>query len=243
MLETQDAAALKIPAHIGIICDGNGRWAKARGLPRTVGHFNGAKAFQRLMEAARDLGIRMMTFWVFSTENWSRPQDEVDYLMELFLDYLTKRAHKLIDNKVRFRHLGDLSRLSPKIREGIRDLEEKTRHFTEYAVNIALNYGGRPEIVMAARGIAEDVKAGLLDPGDIDESVFNRYTYFAEIPKPDLIIRTSGEQRLSGFMNWANSYAELYFPSYHFPDMDADKLREAVVEYSRRDRRFGGVKA
>jgi undecaprenyl diphosphate synthase len=196
-----------------------------------------------VLEAAKDLGIKMATFWVFSTENWTRPADEVEYLMKLFLDYLTRRGGKLVENRARFRVLGDKSRFSPAIRKAMDDLEEKTKDFSDFFVNFAMNYGGQDEILRVARRIAGEAKSGALDPKDITRELFDRYSDLGGDPYPDFVIRTSGEQRLSGFLSWCVGYSELYFPEYHFPDFNKARLKEAIAEYARRDRRFGQVKA
>jgi undecaprenyl diphosphate synthase len=231
-----------VPYHIGFIVDGNGRWAKARSLPRSAGHMNGAKAVQRVLEASKKLGVKMVTFWVFSTENWTRPADEINYLMKLFLDYMTKRGGKLVENRARFRVLGDRSRFSAAIQKAMGDLEEKTASFSDIFVNFAMNYGGQDEILRVARRIAAEAAEGKLKPADVTRELFDRYSDLQGDPYPDFVIRTSGEQRLSGFFSWGGGYSELYFPKYHFPDFDEEKLREAIGEYSRRDRRFGQVK-
>lgn len=232
---------LKIPKHIAIIMDGNGRWAKAKGLPRTVGHTNGAKALQRIVEACQKFGIQTLTVYAFSTENWARPKDEVDFLMNLFAKYLKNQAKKLIENKIRFRVLGDKSRFSQEIQNSMIKLENETKDFTEFNLNVAMNYGGRAEILKATREIAEDVKIGKLNLDDIDEKLFAQHIYTCEQDDPDLIIRTSGEQRLSGFLLWQASYSEFYFPKVHFPDFDENELKLAIEEYTKRDRRYGKV--
>ena len=232
---------LKIPKHIAIIMDGNGRWAKAKGLPRTVGHTNGAKALQRIVEACQKFGIQTLTVYAFSTENWARPKDEVDFLMNLFAKYLKNQAKKLIENKIRFRVLGDKSRFSQEIQNSMIKLENETKDFTEFNLNVAMNYGGRAEILKATREIAEEVKVGKLNLDDIDEKLFAQHIYTCEQDDPDLIIRTSGEQRLSGFLLWQASYSEFYFPKIHFPDFDENELKLAIEEYTKRDRRYGKV--
>lgn len=232
---------LKIPNHIAIILDGNGRWAKKKGLPRTVGHTNGAKALQRTIEACKKFGVKTLTVYAFSTENWSRPKEEVDFLMNLFLNYLTKQSKKLIENKIRFVVLGDKSRFSPEIQNAMKKLESDTKDFTEFTFNVALNYGGHAEIVKATKEIVQDVKDGKISIDDIDEKIFESHLYTHDQLPPDLIIRTSGEQRLSGFLLWQCSYSEFYFPQVHFPDFNEEQLKIAIQEYSKRDRRYGKV--
>ncbi len=232
---------LKIPGHIAIIMDGNGRWAKKKGLARTVGHTNGAKALQRTIEACKKFGVKTLTVYAFSTENWSRPKEEVDFLMKLFLNYLTKQSKKLIENKIKFNVLGDKLRFSPEIQNAMKKLESDTQNFTEFTLNVALNYGGHAEIIKATKEIAEDLKSGKISVDDIDEKLFESHLYTCGQLPPDLIIRTSGEQRLSGFLLWQSSYSEFYFPSVHFPDFDEKQLYIAIQEYSKRDRRYGKV--
>lgn len=232
---------LKIPQHIAIIMDGNGRWAKSKGLPRTVGHTNGAKALQRVVEACKKFGVKILTVYAFSTENWSRPKEEVDFLMDLFAKYLKNQSKKLAENKIRFRVLGDKSRFSKDIQESMIKLENETKDFDEFYLNVAMNYGGRSEILKATKEIASEVSSGKLDINSIDEKVFENHIYTFGQPSPDLIIRTSGEQRLSGFLLWQCSYSELYFPKIHFPDFDEKQIKLAIEEYSKRDRRYGKV--
>ncbi len=232
---------LKIPSHIAIILDGNGRWAKKRGLPRYIGHTNGMKALQRTISACKKFGIKTLTVYGFSTENWSRPKEEVDFLMNLLLKHLERQEKKLIENKIRFIVLGDKSRFSPEIQNAMKKLEEETKDFTDFTFNVALNYGGHAEIVKAAKELAFDVKNGKISPEDIDEKLFESHLYTAGQLPPDLIIRTSGEQRLSGFLLWQCSYSEFYFPQVHFPDFNEEQLKLAIQEYSKRDRRYGKV--
>ncbi len=232
---------LKIPQHIAIIMDGNGRWAKAKGLPRTVGHTNGAKAMQRVVEACKKFGVKILTVYAFSTENWGRPKEEVDFLMDLFAKYLKNQSKKLKENKIRFRVLGDKSRFSKDIQESMIKLENETAEFDDFYLNVAMNYGGRAEILKATKEIADEVSSGKLDINSIDEAVFEKHIYTAGQASPDLIIRTSGEQRLSGFLLWQCSYSELYFPKIHFPDFDEEQIKLAIEEYSKRDRRYGKV--
>ncbi|MDR2098502.1 MAG: di-trans,poly-cis-decaprenylcistransferase [Rickettsiales bacterium] len=234
-------SGLKIPVHLAIIADGNGRWAKARGLPRTIGHTKAGTAFQRVVEASRKLGVKVLTIWIFSTENWDRPKEEVDHLMRLFHHNLVSNGKKLVENGIRLRILGDKSRFSPSIQKAQVELEEATKGFSEFTLNVAMNYGGRAEILKATREIARDLAAGKIREEDISEELFDAHTYTAGEPYPDLIVRTSGEQRLSGFMSWQNAYSELYFPQIHFPDLNEDHIRLAIEEYSRRERRYGKV--
>ncbi len=193
---------LKIPQHIAIIPDGNGRWAKSRGLPRYVGHTNGVKAIQRTIMACKDLGVKILTVYCFSTENWNRPKDEVDFLMNLFYKYLTRKPDNLIKNKIKVHVLGDKSRFSKNIQDAMEKLENLTKDFSDFTLNVALNYGGHQEIVFATKSIINDIKAGKIKETDINENLFESYLYTAGQPNPDLIIRTSGEQRLSGFLSW-----------------------------------------
>lgn len=232
---------LKIPKHIAIIMDGNGRWAKKKGLPRTVGHTNGAKALQRVVEACQKFGIKTLTVYAFSTENWARPKEEVDFLMKLFLNYLTNQSKKLIENKIKFNVLGDKSRFDEKIQKAMKELEFSTKDFSEFTLNVAMNYGGHAEILKATREIAQDLKSGKISIDDITEDLFESHLYTCGQPAPDLIIRTSGEQRLSGFLLWQSSYSEFYFPQIHFPDFNEEHLKIAIEEYTKRDRRYGKV--
>ena len=232
---------LKIPEHVAIILDGNGRWAKEKGLPRTVGHTNGAKALQRTVAACKKFGVKTLTVYGFSTENWGRPKEEVNFLMNLLLKYLTNQSKKLIENKIRFIVLGDKSRFSPEIQNAMKKLESDTKDFTEFTFNVALNYGGHAEILKATKELAEEVKSGKISIDDIDEKMFESHLYTCGQSAPDLIIRTSGEQRLSGFLLWQCSYSEFYFPHIHFPDFNEEQLKLAIQEYSKRDRRYGKV--
>ena len=232
---------LKIPQHIAIIPDGNGRWAKSRGLPRYVGHTNGAKAIQRTIMACKDLGVKILTVYCFSTENWNRPKDEVDFLMNLFYKYLTRKPDNLIKNKIKVHVLGDKSRFSKNIQDAMEKLENLTKDFSDFTLNVALNYGGHQEIVFATKSIINDIKAGKIKETDINENLFESYLYTAGQPNPDLIIRTSGEQRLSGFLLWQSSYTEFYFPKIHFPDFNKRQVELAIEEYTKRDRRYGKV--
>lgn len=229
-----------LPRHIGIILDGNGRWAKKRGLARSVGHKYGADAFQRTATACREIGIGHMTAYAFSTENWKRPPEEVAAIMDLMRDYLHRMdSYRGEDVCVHF--VGDKSPLAPDIQELIAQAEEESAKKTGFYLNIALNYGGRDELVHAFRALAAKVRDGQLDPAQIDEEAVSAALYTAGQPDPDLIIRPSGEKRLSNFLTWQSAYSELIFMDVLWPDFSEDHLCEALWEYARRDRRFGGV--
>lgn len=234
---------LVIPQHVAIILDGNGRWAKKRGLPRTAGHKQGCAVVEKTVEDAARLGIRYLTVYGFSTENWKRPVDEVNTLMQLFRFY-TKRLLKIATaNNVRVKMIGERSRFAQDLQEGIRRLEEDTKDNTGLTFVIAVNYGGRDEITRAVRRMCADARDGKLDPADVSESRVASYLDTAGIPDPDLLIRTSGELRLSNFLLWQLAYAEFYITDVLWPDFNRDELVAAIREYNKRDRRFGGVKA
>ena len=233
------SAGVTAPVHVAIIMDGNGRWAKARGLPRTVGHQRGAEAVRRTVRGAAELGIRYLTLFGFSSENWKRPAAEIDDLMGLLRLYLRGEIAELDRNGVRLRVVGERERLGPEIVRLIEDAEERTRSNARLNLTVALSYGGRAEIARAARLIAAAVKAGELEVQDIDETCFARYLLTAGIPDPDLLIRTSGEQRISNFLLWQSAYTELLFLDRLWPDFSKDDLEDAVREFSRRDRRYG----
>lgn len=229
-----------IPAHVAIIMDGNGRWAKMRGMPRTFGHTQGAKVAEQILEDADDLGVRYLTLYAFSTENWSRPAPEVKALMNLLRRYMKTSLAKCAKNNVRVRVIGDKSALDPDLREAIADLERDTRSNTGIGFQIAINYGGRDEIVRAVRRAAQ--KGLLEDPSKIDEELLDSCLDTAGIPDPDLLIRTCGDQRISNFLLWQIAYAELYFSDKAWPDFDRAELEKAIEAYGRRERRYGGVK-
>ena len=229
-----------LPRHIGIIMDGNGRWAAKRGLPRKMGHQEGAKTFGKIVRYARDLGIGAVTVYAFSTENWKRPRDEVDALMDLLRRYLGElRQHK--DDNARLLILGDRNPLPEDLRQTILQAEQESRENTGITVNVALNYGGRDEIVRGARQLAEACLKGELRPEEIDEERFSAALYTAGQPDPDFIIRPSGEMRLSNFMLWQAAYVELIFMHVLWPDFTPEHLNWALWEYAGRNRRFGGV--
>ncbi len=227
------------PRHIAIIMDGNGRWAQARNLPRVAGHQRGAAAVRRVVRACRELGVQYLTLYAFSSENWKRPPGEVDDLMGLLRLYMRKELSDLNKNNVRVRFIGERKRLAEDIIALIDEAEALTRANTGLTLIIALNYGGQSEIVSACRAIARDVQAGRLKPEDIDESVFAAHLQTGDIPDPDMILRTSGEQRLSNFLLWQAAYAEFVFVDTLWPDFSRRNLEEAICEFRRRERRYG----
>ena len=232
----------KIPQHIAIILDGNGRWAKAKGMPRNYGHTAGARNVETVCQAAHDLGVKYVTMYAFSTENWNRPEGEVEALMKLLESYL-KNCIKTVDkNNMRVRVIGDTTRLSERFQERIRELEAASAKNDGLNLQIAINYGSRDEMTRAMRRMSEDVAAGKRKPEEITESVFEEYLDTAGIPDPDLLIRTSGELRLSNFLLWQLAYSEFYFTDVPWPDFKRDELVKAIEKYNERDRRYGGVK-
>ena len=232
---------LNIPAHVALILDGNGRWAKKRGLPRQMGHKKGCETVEQIVEDAARLGIRYLTVYGFSTENWKRPEEEVGALMQLFR-YYTKRLLKIaVENNIRVKMIGERSRFAADIVEGINRLEESTRDNTGLTFVIAVNYGSRDEITRAVRKIMADVKDGKLKEEQMTEAVFASYLDTKDIPDPDLLIRTSGELRLSNYLLWQLAYAELYVTDCLWPDFSREELLEALRQYNKRERRFGGV--
>jgi undecaprenyl diphosphate synthase len=231
----------KIPAHVAIIMDGNGRWAKKRGLPRTMGHAQGAKVVEQILEDADHMGIRYLTVYAFSTENWTRPGTEVKALMNLLRTYMKTSLAKCAKNNVRIRVIGDKTRLDPDLQDSIRTLEEATKNNTGIGFQIAINYGSRDEIARAVRKIAQKTAAGELRPEDITEETISDALDTAGIPDPDLLIRTCGEERLSNFLMWQLSYSEMYFTDTAWPDFTKEELEKAVDAYNHRERRFGGL--
>ena len=232
----------KPPVHVAIIMDGNGRWAKARGLPRVAGHKRGAEAVRRTVTGAAELGIQYLTLYGFSSENWKRPPAEIDDLMGLLRLYLNNEIDELDRKGVRLRVIGQRSRLQPDIVRLIEGAERRTAGNRKLNLIVALSYGGRAEIVEAARCIAEGVRAGRVDPAEVDENQFERFLYTAGIPDPDLLIRTSGEKRISNFLLWQCAYAELVFLERLWPDFTRDDLEGAITEYHGRDRRYGAAR-
>ena len=231
----------KIPQHVAIILDGNGRWAKKRHLPRGFGHKAGANTLEQTLEDAWDLGIKYLTVYVFSTENWKRSVEEVKGIMNLLRDYLKKSIERSNKNNMRVRIIGDRTKLDPDIIQSINDLEEATKNNTGLQFNMALNYGGRDEITRAVKGIAADVKEGRLSVDDISEKLISSRLDTAELPDPDLLIRTSGEIRLSNYLPWQLAYSEFYFCDILWPDFNKEELKKAIDYYNGRDRRYGGV--
>ena len=230
------------PRHIGIIMDGNGRWAKKRGLPRSAGHVAGAKVFKKMALYAADIGLPCLTVYAFSTENWSRPRDEVSALMRLFRTYLEDAIQNFSDRNITVRFLGDMSVFPGELRELIQRIESNSAGRTGMTLNIAMNYGGRAELVAAFRKLAGQVARGELAPEEIDEAAVSDALYTAGEPDPDLIIRPSGEKRISNFLLWQSAYAEYVYNDILWPDYTTDDFDDALREYARRNRRFGGVK-
>jgi len=230
------------PRHIAIIMDGNGRWARQRGLPRLEGHRAGAEAVRRVVTAAAELGIGYLTLYAFSIENWKRPKTEVRGLMGYLRGYLRRELPTMQKNNVRFLAFGRLEELPVSVRKALDETTRDTTANTGLTLILAVNYGSRLEITDAARSAISDALAGKLHPRDLTPESFSRYLYTRDIPDPDLLIRTSGELRLSNFLLWQSSYSELYFPEVHWPDFDRGHLEEAIREYARRERRYGGVK-
>ena len=240
-LSENNANTLPMPRHIAIIMDGNGRWAKKRGLPRTAGHAAGAEAFRRTANYCRTLGVEYLTVYAFSTENWKRSEEEVGGIMRLLGKYLEEALLDMEKNHVRFKFFGDLSRLSPSLQKLCRDAEERSSQYHEVQVNFCLNYGGRDEIVRAARAFAADVAAGKRQPEELTEALLSDYLYSAGVPDPELIIRSSGELRTSNFLLWQSAYSEYVLMNVLWPDFQPKDLDAAIAEYHRRSRRFGGV--
>ena len=234
-----------IPQHIAIIMDGNGRWAKKRGLARSFGHMEGAKSLRRALEYFTEIGVKYLTVYAFSTENWTRPDQEVKFIMNLPVEFYDKFVPELHQKNMKIQMIGETDRLPKQTFDALKKAEELTKLNTGLILNFALNYGGRAEITQAVKLIAQDVLDAKINPGDITEELIGEYLFTGHLPKvlrdPDLIIRTSGELRLSNFLPWQAAYSELYFTDVLWPDFDEDALKEAIIEYNRRNRRFGGV--
>jgi undecaprenyl diphosphate synthase len=229
-----------LPNHVGIIMDGNGRWAKSRGLKRSYGHKKGADNLEKLLKYIFNLGIKYVSVYAFSTENFNRDAEEVNYLMDLFVKYFTKKKKIFVKEELRVVFSGCEDNLKDEVINGMRDLEDATKDLTKGTFNICLNYGGRREIVDATKKITQDVIDGKIKIEDINEDMYNHYLY-QDLPPLDFVIRTSGEKRISNFMLWQSSYAEYYFPLTLFPDFDSKEFDKALEEFNKRNRRFGGV--
>ena len=242
-LKRNDAGegAISVPRHIAIILDGNGRWAKKRGLPRTAGHAAGAETFRKIATYCKNIGVEYLTVYAFSTENWSRPEDEVKAIMKLLDRYLHEAIVTMERDHIRMKILGDVSVLSPALRAEISETNEISSRYEGFQANICLNYGGRAEILQAAKRYAADLTAGKAD-AELDEAGFGGYLYSAGIPDPDLLIRPGGEKRISNFLLWQCAYSEFYFSDVLWPDFGTEELDKAIEEFNRRDRRFGRVK-
>lgn len=233
----------RIPKHIGIIMDGNGRWAKERNLPRTMGHKAGVETIRRILKECNRLGVRYLTLYAFSTENWKRPKDEVSALMTLLVDYLKGELDELHRNDVVINYVGNITKLPQLAQEALMSAKEKTRDNTGVQMNLALNYGGREEILHGVRDVVRAVSAGELNIEDLTEESFKDYLYTKGQPDPELIIRPSGELRISNFLLYQGAYSELWFNKINWPDFTEEHLRMAISDYQKRDRRFGGVKS
>jgi len=236
---TKPPDLIRLPRHLAIIMDGNGRWAKRRGLPRIIGHRQGVKAVHSTVRLCRELGIPVLTLYAFSQENWGRPRAEVSVLMDLLYDNLKSELDEMLGNQISLRAIGQIERLPERVRTCLLDTIERTSSNTAMILNLALSYGGRAEIVGAARRLAKRCLSGTLDPEDIDEAVFASNLDTAGLPDPDLLIRTSGENRLSNFLLFQTAYSEFYITPTLWPDFDKDELLKALFEYQKRERRFG----
>ncbi len=231
----------RLPRHIAVILDGNGRWAQRRGLPRTAGHKAGAETFRAIATYCRDIGLEYLTVYAFSTENWKRPKEEVETIMVLLKRYLLEAIDTMERDNVRLRFLGDMQALSQELRDLVEQCNAISDRLTGCQCNICINYGGRAEIAQGARRFAEDCAAGVVKPDDLTEETFEKYLYSAGMPSPELLIRPGGEQRLSNFLLWQCAYAEFYFTDVLWPDFSKEELHRAIAAYQRRNRRFGGV--
>ena len=232
----------RLPRHIAIIMDGNGRWAKQRGLPRTAGHKVGAEVFRKIAKYCKKLGVEYLTVYAFSTENWKRPADEVETIMGLLKQYMLEAIETMEEEKIRLKFFGDLTALSPELQALVEKTNAMSKQIDGVQANICLNYGGRDEILRAARAFARECAAGEKQPEELTEAMFSDYLFSAGVPDPELIIRPSGEVRLSNFLLWQCAYAEFYFCDTLWPDFSEATLDAAIIDYQKRDRRFGGVK-
>ena len=229
------------PTHIAIIMDGNGRWATKRGLPRSAGHAAGAETFRKIANYCRTLGVKYLTVYAFSTENWKRSAEEINGIMNLLEKYLHEALRDMEKHHVRLKFFGDLSKLTPRLKQLCEDAQSRSEKYNDVQVNFCFNYGGRDEIVLAASRFAQDVASGLKKPSDLTEETFSRYLYSADVPDPELIIRPSGEMRISNFLLWQAAYSEFVYMDVLWPDFKPKDLDEAITQYHRRNRRFGGV--
>jgi undecaprenyl diphosphate synthase len=234
---TQDLK--KLPQHIAIIMDGNGRWAKGRGLPRIEGHRRGSEVVDEITTACRELGVRYLTLYAFSMENWARPKDEITALMALLKEFLINKRPKLLKNEIRLLSIGDVERLPPDVLKTLRETEDATAHLDKMFLILALSYSARDEIMRAVNALLKEKETGEFRDNFISTGRFSDYLDTAGIPDPDLLIRTSGERRISNFLLWQSAYTELYFPETHWPDFNREELLKAIDEYQRRERRFG----
>ena len=241
LFEKKKGDNLPAPRHIAIIMDGNGRWAKKRGLPRTAGHAAGAETFRRIANYCRTLGVEYLTVYAFSTENWKRSEEEIAGIMRLLKNYLLEAMRDMEKNHVRFKFFGDLTRLSPELQDLCTQAEQTSATYHDVQVNFCLNYGGRDEIVRAARAFARDVAEGKCSPEDLTEGMMDSLLFSAGVPDPELIIRPSGEMRTSNFLLWQSAYSEFVYMNVLWPDFREKDLDEAIAEFHRRSRRFGGV--
>lgn len=230
-----------IPKHIAIIMDGNGRWAKNRNLPRTLGHKAGVETIRRIVKESDRLGVKYITLYAFSTENWKRPKDEVSALMKLLVQYLKQEVVNLHENRVVLRVLGDISALPEECRNEIGEAIELTKDNNGLVLNVAFNYGGRDEIIRAVKNVVDDIENGKISKNDINQDLFSNYLYTKNSPDPDLIIRPSGEQRISNFLLWQCAYSEFWYSNVNWPDFKEEDLQRAIYDYQNRNRRFGGV--
>lgn len=230
-----------LPNHVGIIMDGNGRWAKKRGLPRTAGHAVGVKVFKKIVFYARDMGLKNLTVYAFSSENWKRPENEIKRIMQLLDQMIDEALDDFMNQKVRIRFLGERARIDDRLLEKMDKVTQLTERFSDTTLYIALNYGGRQEIVHAAKRLALDIKNGIISENDITEDDFGKYLYYYDIDSVDLVIRPSGEQRLSNFLLWQSAYAEFWYSDVLWPDFKPEHLEKAIYEYQQRNRRFGGI--
>ncbi len=237
MGDKNTSSASKIPTHVAIIMDGNGRWALSRGLPRLIGHRAGTENLRRIIRACVEFGVKYLTIYAFSTENWGRPREEIDGLMHILEDVIDKELAELHQEGVQLRHIGRLERLDPKIQEKVLHAIELTKNNQRLILSVAFNYGGRDEIICAIRKMIKDG----IEPEAVDEELVNHYLFTAGVPDPDLIIRTSGELRISNFLIWQAAYSEWYVTPTYWPDFNKEEFRKALDTYAQRDRRFGGL--